>query len=187
MVTKKKPGPKTLLYPMPALLVGAIVNEKPNFLTVAWGGIACAEPPALSVAIRKVRFSLKGIKENRIFSVNVPSVNLVRDVDYCGIYSGKTKDKSNIFKVFYGVERQAPLIEECPINLECKVLHIIDIGSHELVIGEILEVHINDDCIDDNGVPILEKINPLIYTPGVQEYNCLGKSIAKAYSTGKER
>ncbi len=187
MIKKKKMGPKTLLYPMPTLLVGAIVNGKPNFLTVSWGGIAGGEPPAISLAIRKARFTLEGIKKNKIFSVNVPSVTMVRNVDYCGIYSGKTKDKSNVFKVFYGVEKQAPLVEECPINLECRVLHIVDIGSHELVIGEILETHINDECIDGNGAPILEKINPLVYSPGIQEYNCLGKSIAKAYSVGKER
>ena len=116
---KIKLGPQTLLYPMPAVLVGANVNEKPNLMTAAWCGIASHEPPAVAVAVRKNRYTLKGIKKNGTFSINVPSSDMAKETDYCGLYSGKNNDKSQIFKIFYGTLKTAPLIQECPVNLEC--------------------------------------------------------------------
>jgi flavin reductase (DIM6/NTAB) family NADH-FMN oxidoreductase RutF len=181
-------GPQTLIYPMPALLVGASVDDKPNFMAVAWGGIANGEPPMISVAIRHQRYTLKGIKQNMSFSVNIPSVDMVRETDYCGIISGSNVNKVERcrFIVFYGKSEKAPLIEQCPINLECKVVHILDLGSHSLVIGRIEETHVSDSCLTD-GKPDVNRIRPLIYTraPSAQ-YQELGKVIAKAHSIGNE-
>jgi flavin reductase (DIM6/NTAB) family NADH-FMN oxidoreductase RutF len=181
-------GPQTLIYPMPALLVGANVDDKPNFMAVAWGGIANGEPPMISVAIRHQRYTLKGIKQNMTFSVNVPSTNMVSETDYCGIISGAKFNKAQVcrFKVFYGRLDKAPLIEQCPVNLECKVVHILDLGSHSLVIGQIEETHVSDNCLTD-GKPDVNKIKPFIYTtsPAIQ-YQALGKVIAKAFNIGKE-
>ena len=182
---KIKLGPQTLLYPMPAVLVGAKVNESPNFMTVAWCGIAAGKPPAISVALRKDRYTLKGIRENGSFSVNIPSSDMVKKADFCGIYSGKNKDKSQIFKTFYGELKTAPLIEECPLNLECKAIHYLDLGSHTLVVGEIIETYINEGCLSDGkGDP--GKIDPLIYIPGTMKYHRLGDFIAPAFEIGKE-
>ena len=86
-------GPQTLLYPMPALLIGANVDGKPNFMTAAWAGIANSEPPMISVAIRHVRHTLKGVKQNMTFSVNIPSTDMVAETDYCGITPGTKADK----------------------------------------------------------------------------------------------
>jgi len=181
-------GPQTLIYPMPALLVGANVDDKPNFMAVAWGGIANGEPPMISVAIRHQRYTLKGIKQNMTFSVNVPSTDVVKETDYCGIISGAKVNKAQVcrFKVFYGRLDKAPLIEQCPVNLECKVVHILDLGSHSLVIGQIEETHVSDNCLTD-GKPDVNKIKPFIYTtsPAIQ-YQALGKVIAKAFNIGKE-
>lgn len=184
-MNKKRLGPQTLLYPMPAVLVGTNVDDKPNFMTAAWCGIAAFKPPALTVGIQRVRYTLKGIQEHGTFSVNVPSADLVKKVDYCGIYSGKDKDKSQIFKTFYGVLETAPLIEECPVNLECKVKHTLDLGSHILYIGEIVETHISEHCLTD-GKADPKKIDPLIYTTAVQQYQRLGEFVAKAFEVGKE-
>jgi len=184
-MSKTKLGPQTLLYPMPAVLLGSVVDGKPNFMTAAWCGIACMKPPALSVAINHTRHTLKGIEEEKAFSINVPSTELVKEVDFCGIYSGKNKDKSGMFEVFYGDLQTAPLIRECPINLECKMTHSLDLGSHSLVVGEIIETHIDEDCLKD-GKPDPEKIDPLIFLPGVQRYGKLGELIAKAFQVGKE-
>lgn len=182
---KIKLGPETLLYPMPAILVGAKVNEKPNFMTVAWCGIAAYKPPAVSVALHKDRYTLKGIKENGTFSANVPSSDMVKKADFCGIHSGKNKDKSQIFKSFYGELKTAPLIEECPVNLECKAVHYLDLGSHTLVVGEIVEIYMNEGCLrDGKGDP--GKIDPLIYIPGTMQYHRLGEFIAPAFKIGKE-
>lgn len=181
-------GPQTLLYPKPALLVGANVDGKPNFMAVAWGGIANGEPPMISVAIRHQRYTLKGIKQNMTFSVNIPSTDMVRETDYCGIVSGAKVNKAEVcgFKVSYGKLDNAPLIEQCPVNLECKVVHILDLGSHALVIGRIEETHVSDSCLTD-GKPDVDKIKPFIYTtaPAIQ-YQALGEVIAKAFSIGKE-
>jgi flavin reductase (DIM6/NTAB) family NADH-FMN oxidoreductase RutF len=181
-------GPQTLIYPMPALLVGATVNDKPNFMTVAWGGIANGEPPMISVAMRHTRYTLRGIKQNLTFSVNVPSTNMVREIDYCGLTHGSQVNKVEAcqLKVFYGKLGNAPLVEQCPINLECKVVNILDLGSHSLVIGRIEETHISEDCLT-HGKPDVNKIKPLSYIRApAQRYQALGKVIAKAFSIGKE-
>lgn len=185
-MNKTKLGPTTLLFPMPALLVGTVVEGKVNFMTAAWCGIANQKPPAISVAIRKSRLSLKGIQENGVFSINIPSVEEVKEVDFCGIYSGRKTDKSRIFEVFYGDLENVPLIRECPLNLECTVLNTLDIGTHDLVIGEIIQTHATDSVLNE-GVPDPEKINPLIYCPGSSGgYYALGARIAKAFYVGKE-
>ena len=149
---KVKLGPETLLYPMPAVLVGAMVGDKPNFMTVAWCGIAASTPPAISVAIRRARYTLEGINASGIFSVNVPSADLAQKVDYCGLYTGHKRDKSQIFQVEYGRLQTAPLIKECPVNLECKVIHSFDLSSHMLIIGQIMETHSISAGLDYPGV-----------------------------------
>ncbi len=182
---KVKLGPRELLYPTPAVLVGATVDEKPNFMTVAWCGIAASKPPALSVSIRGERHTLKGIEQHGVFSVNVAPVRLVKEVDYCGIYSGKKRDKSEIFDVFYGMLKTAPLIRECPVNVECKTIHTLDLGSHILLVGQIMETYVSDDCMTD-GKPDAKKIDPLIYTAGTGEYRRLGDVIAQSFQVGKD-
>lgn len=182
---KKKLGPQTLLFPMPAILVGTKVDEKPNFMTAAWCAIAAYKPPAISVALRKERHTLIGVEEQGTFSINVPSADLAKKVDYCGIYSGKKRDKSKIFEVFYGVLETAPLIQECPVNLECKRIHSLDLGSHSLVVGEIVETYINEGCITD-GNPDPKEIDPLIYAAGTLEYHRLGEVIGRAFNIGKD-
>jgi flavin reductase (DIM6/NTAB) family NADH-FMN oxidoreductase RutF len=155
-------GPQTLLYPMPVLLIGANVDDKPNFMTVAWGGIANGEPPMISIAIRHQRYTNKGIRQNLTFSVNIPSTDLARETDYCGSVSGSKSDKVKVcrFKVFYGKLGSAPLIEQCPVNMECKVVHMLDLGSHSLVVGRVEETHVSDNCLTD-GQPDVDKIKPI--------------------------
>lgn len=181
-------GPQTLIYPMPVLLVGANVDDKPNFMAVAWGGIANSEPPMISVAIRHTRHTLKGIRQNGTFSVNIPSADMVREADYCGITSGAKVDKVEAcqFEVFYGKLDSAPLIEQCPVNLECKVVHVLDLGSHALVVGRIEETHVSQNCLTD-GKPDVNKIKPITYIDSpIARYQALGEILAKAFSVGRE-
>jgi flavin reductase (DIM6/NTAB) family NADH-FMN oxidoreductase RutF len=183
---KVKLGPQTLLYPMPAVLVGALVNEKPNFMTAAWCGIVASTPPAISVGVRPERYTFKGISAQRTFSINIPCAGIVEKVDYCGIYSGHKVDKSQIFSVAYGKLKTAPLIQECPVNLECRVIHSLDLGSHVLFIGEIIETYINADCLID-GKADPAKIDPLIYTTAVSQYRRLGEIVGQAWRAGKKK
>ncbi len=181
-------GPQTSIYPMPVLLVGANVSGKPNFMAVAWGGIANGVPPMVSLAIRAQRYTLKGIRENQVFSVNLPSSDMVREVDYCGTVSGSSVNKVKVcqFEVFYGKIDNAPLIEQCPVNLECRVVHILDLGSHSLVIGRIEETHVSENCLTD-GKPDVKKIKPLSYVASpARQYQALGEVIADAFSVGAE-
>ena len=187
-MSKVTMGPTTLIYPMPALLIGADVDGKPNFLTVAWAGIADGEPPMISIAIRHIRYTIKGILQNNVFSVNVPSVDLVKETDYCGCVSGDKVDKVDAcqFKIFYGKMNGAPLIEQCPVNMECKVVHMLDLGSHALVVGRIEETHISEGCLS-NGKPTVEKINPLVYAGDPErQYQAMGDVVGKAFSVGLE-
>jgi flavin reductase (DIM6/NTAB) family NADH-FMN oxidoreductase RutF len=187
-MTKKLFGPQTWLYPEPAVLVGANVDGKPNFMAVAWAGIAGGTPPCISIALRHGRYTLKGVRQNMTFSVNVPSTDLIKETDYCGLVSGVKADKVRDckFNVFYGQLESAPLIEQCPVNLECEVMHILNIGSHALVVGKITETHVSEDCLTD-GQPDVNKIKPFIYTPRpATGYYAVGKSVAASFSVGKE-
>ena len=180
-------GPQTLIYPMPAMLVGANVNGTPNFMAVAWGGIACSDPPMISVAIRHARHTLKGVKQNQVFSVNIPSVEQVKETDYCGMVSGSKADKVRAcrFEVFYGKLGNAPLIKQCPVNLECKVVQVLNLGSHSLVIGRVEETYVSEDCLRE-GRPDVDKIKPLTYvTSPAARYQGLGEVVGKAWSVGK--
>jgi flavin reductase (DIM6/NTAB) family NADH-FMN oxidoreductase RutF len=183
-VSKTAMGPQTLIYPSPALLIGANVENKPNFMTAAMGGIANSDPPMVSVSIRHNRHTLVGIRENMAFSVNIPSVDMVKETDYCGSVSGRKIDKvaSCGFKVFYGKLASAPLIEQCPINLECMVLHLLDLGSHVLVIGRVEETHVSQDCLTDGKLDV-DKVRPFCYmiAPS-RDYRSLGDVIAKSYT-----
>ncbi|MDA8139507.1 MAG: flavin reductase family protein [Desulfobacteraceae bacterium] len=181
-------GPQTLLYPMPAFLIGANVDGKANFMTAAWSGIANSNPPMVTVALQHHRHTYKGIKQTGTFSINVASEDQVRQVDYCGMVTGSRKDKTADcgFTIFYGKLQNAPLIEQCPLNLECKVMHILNLGSHALVVGQIEEVHASEECLTD-GVPDAAKVKPVMYSPGPEKrYHGLGNSLAKAFSVGNE-
>ena len=185
---KVKMGPTTLVYPMPVFLVGADVDGKPNFMALAWGGIANGTPPMISVAVNLNRHTLKGIRQNSTFSVNIPSVDLVAEADYCGIRSGSKTDKVDVcqFRVFYGRLGNAPLIEQCPVNLECQVMHILELGSHALVVGRIEETHVSDDCLTE-GQPDVDKMKLLLYIGSpVRRYQAFGEVVAEAYSVGRE-
>ncbi len=184
-MNKLKLDPTPLLFPTPAVLVGAVVDDKINYMTAAWCGIASSKPPAISVALRRERHTLKGTLENRVFSINIPSADMVKEVDFCGIYSGKRDDKSDLFDSFFGSLKKAPLISSCPVNLACELRHTLDLGAHVLVVGEIVETHITESCMTD-GKPDPVKADPLVYSSGAGIYQRLGEVVGKAFSIGKK-
>lgn len=184
-MNKKKLGPQPMLWPHPTVLVGSVVDGQPDFAAVAWTGVAASNPPAVTIALQHHRYSLKGIYQNRAFSVNVPSRDLVKETDYCGIVSGANADKVKDcgFNVFYGETAGAPLIEQCPINLECEVMHFLNMGSHALVIGKVVETHFSEDCLTD-GHPDMDKVRPFAFGPG--KYFTVGEAFADAFKIGNE-
>jgi flavin reductase (DIM6/NTAB) family NADH-FMN oxidoreductase RutF len=187
-MSKQTFGPEPWLFPNPMVLVGTTVNGKPNVAAYAWSGIAGGEPPTISVGVRHVRYTLEGIMENRAFSVNIPGEDLVAAADYCGMVSGRDRDKIADcgFTVSYGKMAGAPLIAECPVSLECEVFHLLDIGAHMLVIGRIVAAHVSEDCLTD-GLPDIEKVRPIIYSRGkTAKYNGVGSLIGTPFQAGLE-
>ena len=186
-MSKIQVAPQPLICATPTVLVGSMSDSKPAFMTVAWCGVACSDPPMVSVAIRAQRHTMKGIFQNREFSVNVPSVDQVRESDYCGTVTGTKVDKVKAcgFSIFFGKLQHAPLIEQCPVNLECKVEHILTLGTHQLVIGRVETTHVTGDCFTD-GKPDLGKIRPFLFTATLpQEYLAFGESVGKQFAVGK--
>jgi flavin reductase (DIM6/NTAB) family NADH-FMN oxidoreductase RutF len=180
-------GARTILYPLPTVLVAALVDGKPSLSAYAWCGIVDSRPPMISVSLNHTRHTLKGIKQYNSFSVNIPSVDIVKETDYCGIVSGKDTDKvaDCKFTIFAGKIPNTPMIKECPVNLECRVFQIINLGSHEMVVGQIEEVYVSDSCLTD-GEPDVRKINQFLWvTRPDNHYWTYGKPIGEAFNIGK--
>ncbi len=182
---KLKLGTDTLLYPMPVTLVGANVNGKANFLTVAFCGIMNPHPPIIYVALNKAHHTNAGIRENETFSVNIPPADIVRATDYCGIFSGRDADKSRLFDVFYGSLGNAPMIRECPVNMECRLLQTIDFEIDQVFMGEIVQSYADSGCLTD-GVPDVKKMNPMAFSMHDNSYWQIGEKIGTAWSIGKD-
>lgn len=172
-----------VLAATPVVIVGARTDGKPDFATVAWTGVAASNPPSISIALQHHRYSLKGIRQNMTFSVNIPSIDLVKETDYCGLVSGINTDKAGDchFTIFYGKLQSAPFIEQCPVNHACEVIQILNLGSHELVIGKIVETHLSEDCLTE-GRPDIRKLKPLIFAG--MKYYAVGDETGDAFKIG---
>ena len=182
----KSLGPVNALYPMPTTLVGANVNGKANFLTVAHVGIMNhGDPQYLSVGLNSSHYTNAGIHENGTFSICVPSEDLMVKTDYCGIMTGKKTDKSAIFDVFYAENGTAPMIRECPICMELKLKDVLHYGHHEIFIGELVNTFVQEEVLTE-GVIDLSKVKPLIFDFASKNYWSLGNAIGKCWSAGKE-
>ena len=180
---KEKLGPKLSMYPSLTTLVGAKVDGRPNFLPIAHVGIA--DMSTLTLGINRAHYTNKGIKENKTFSVNIPSESLVKKTDYCGLVSGKRVDKSGLFKVFYGELGNAPMIEECAVNMECKLIQTVDMPEHELFIGKVVQTYASKEYMTGKAVDIT-KVKPLLFNMWDRGYYQLGPKLADAWSVGKE-
>jgi len=185
-MAKKKIAPQPYLYPKPAVLVGALVKGKPNFLVIANCGIAAWEPPMIFISSYRGHYTNLGIRKGKAFSVNVPSADLAERVDFCGLYSGRQVDKSEVFEVFYGGLSGAPLIRECPVNYECRLKKTLRFAKEEVFLGEIVAMHVEKKCLT-RGQPDLRKINPLIYSTSDKKYFRIGEEVGRAYHIGKRK
>lgn len=178
-----KAGPLPILGGYPIIMIGTMVDGKPDFTTVAWTGVAASFPPSVTVALQHQRHSLKGVRRNMTFSVNIPSTNLVRETDYCGLASGARIDKAKDcgFTVFFGKLESVPFIEQCPINHACEVVQILNLGSHELIVGRIVETHVSEDCMTDGRLDA-KKIRPFTFTG--MGYYAVGEHLGDAFRCG---
>lgn len=171
-----KPG--NMLYPVPAVLVSCRdKNGNDNVLTVAWAGTICSDPAMLSISVRKERYSYNIIKESGEFVVNLTTKALVEATDYCGVRSGRDEDKFASMNLTKGEAEKinAPVILESPVNIECRVKQVLELGSHDMFIAEVVNVQVSDELLDENGSFKLQDANLLAYSHG--EYYELGNKL----------
>ena len=180
--------PGNMLYPAPPVMVSCgREGETPNIITVAWAGTICSDPAMLSISVRKERYSYTILKETGEFVVNLTSKSLARACDWCGVRSGRDYDK---FKEMHLTPLQsqkisAPGIAEAPVNIECKVKKVVELGSHDLFIAEVMCVTVDEKLMDDKGRLDLGKAKLVAYSHG--EYFMLGEKLGKfGYSVAKK-
>ena len=179
-MTKKRIAPDTLLNPMPVVMVSCqLPGEKPNLITLAWAGIASSKPPTISIAIRPSRYSFEIIKKTGEFVIAVPDKSMVEAVDYCGCVSGREVDKfaKTGLTPIEASEVKPPLVAQAPINLECKVSQLLDLGAHHLFLGEVVAVHV-DEKVTSEGIKIdVDLSSPIVYCYGSHEYRAVGEKL----------
>ncbi|MEN6457356.1 MAG: flavin reductase family protein [Thermoguttaceae bacterium] len=185
---KKSLGAKTIVYPTPVLVVGTFDEQgKPNVMTAAWGGICCSLPPCIAVSLRKATHTYGNIVRRNAFTISVPSERHVKAADYFGIVSGRSEDKFAVTGLTpVQAERvDAPYVGEFPLVLECQLTHTFELGLHTQFVGEILDVKVDEEVLDKDGLPDLAKLAPIVFGPETRDYYALGRRLGSAFSIGK--
>ncbi|MHA1979146.1 MAG: flavin reductase family protein [Candidatus Hodarchaeales archaeon] len=166
-----------ILNPLPAVLIGTCVEKRPNFLVI--GYISPFDfGRHIFFSIFKKRYSRLGIHQNKTFSVNIPSVHILKEFNVCGTKSGRNFDKSTLFTTFYGELKTAPMIKECPLTIECKVTEILDYKQNEGIIGRVITSYASEEILKD-GLIDMKLVNPIIWAnlSGTSKYFTLGDQI----------
>ncbi|WP_027183751.1 flavin reductase family protein [Desulfovibrio inopinatus] len=183
---KRNLGAVNALYPSLTTIVGAMVNGKPNFLVIAHVGIFNhGQPQYLSFGISKRHYTNQGIKEHGEFSVNIPGEDLVVETDYVGIVSGKKTDKSDVFDLYSGELKYAPLITACPIAMECRLHDVLDYETHEIFVGSIVATHADESVLQGDTIDV-KAARPLLFDMNSIMYYSLGDAVAPCWNVGKE-
>ena len=170
----KSLGSRTLIYPTPVWVVGTYDKRgKPNVMTIAWGGICCSSPPCVAVSLRKATYTHGNVVERKAFTVNVPSEAHAEKADYFGLVSGKDIDKFSAAGLtpVRGDFVDAPYVKEFPLVLECRVIHVIEIGLHTQFVGEIVDVKADESTLGDKGLPDITNLKPFLFSPEMRNYH----------------
>ncbi|HEY3421311.1 MAG TPA: flavin reductase family protein [Methanomassiliicoccales archaeon] len=179
---KRSLGAEALLFPTPALVIGSYDQEgKANVMTAAWCGICCSEPPCVSVSLRKATYSYGNIMDSGAFKVNVPSEDMVKDVDFFALTSGRNVDKFAVTGLTPVRSElvNAPYVEECPLVLECELVQTIELGLHTQFVGEIKDVKVTVELESGPDEGLIGLIRPLIYAHDDHCYYAVGRKVAK--------
>ncbi|WP_031558107.1 flavin reductase family protein [Lachnospira multipara] len=169
-----------MLYPVPAVMVTCKrKNEKANIITVAWAGTVCSDPAMVSISVRKSRYSHEIISETKEFVVNLTTKQLAKATDYCGVKSGRDIDKFKEMNLHTqeSTKIETPGILESPVNIECKVVNVLELGTHDMFIAEVVAVDVNEDLLDEKGSLHLDKADLIAYAHG--QYFSLGKELGR--------
>lgn len=179
-----------MVYPLPAVMVSTADKfGKSNILTIAWTGTICTNPAMVYISVRPERYSYHMLKESGEFVINLTTEQLAKATDYCGVRSGKNVDKwkeANLTPAKAEKLQYAPVIEECPVNIECKVTEVKELGSHHMFLAEVLAVQIDEQYLNEKNKFELNKTGLMAYSHG--EYLSLGKKIGTfGYSVKKKK
>lgn len=178
-----------MLYPVPAVMISCQrEGERPNIITVAWTGTICSDPAMVSISVRKERYSHPIISETKEFVINLTTRDLVKATDYCGVKSGRDVDKFAEMGLTAAKASKVncPIIAESPVNIECKVKQVLELGSHDMFIAEVVAVDVSDEYMDENGKFDLNSTDLVAYSHG--EYFTLGEKLGKfGYSVQKKK
>ena len=169
--------------PWTQTLLGTHVNGKPNFMALDWLTRVNYQPAMLGICVNRGHASNAAIRETGQFSVNIPTVDMVAVTDYCGIVSGKTTDKSKLFEVTYGDLPAAPLIRDCPMNIECKLVQVVDLPTNTFFIGEIVNIRCEEAFLE-NGKPDVKKVRPFLLTMPDNRFWAVGEQVGNAWQDG---
>ena len=186
---KQSLGAVTLVYPTPVFLVGTYDKAcKPNIMTASWGGICCSKPPCVSVSLRKATYTYANLVMRKGFTISIPSENQVKQADYCGLASGSTTDKFAQTKLtpVRSEVVDAPYVKECPLIVECRLVHTFELGLHTQFVGEVMDVKADQEVMKEGGLVDILKVRPLIFTPDTHEYYGVGRLIGPAFSIGEK-
>ncbi|NPV07773.1 MAG: flavin reductase family protein [Anaerolineae bacterium] len=187
-MAKRQLGPTTHLFPMPTLLVAVKTGEaSANVVTIAWAGIVGGDPPMMALDIAQSHYSAPFIDREGNFTVNVPNSSQAVEADYCGIVSGRQdpdKAKTCGWTMSPSTLISSPMIAECPLNFECRVVRKVEAGESVFYLAEVLETHVDERVLDSKGGIDAVLLDPLIFTPDGQYFR-LGQPVAKAFSVGK--
>ena len=183
-----KPG--NMVYPLPAVMVSVGTESgETNIITIAWTGTICTNPAMLYISVRPERHSYQMIKESGEFVVNLTTEALVKATDFCGIRSGKDVDKwkeTGLTRGKANALSYAPIIEECPVNIECKVAEIKELGSHDMFIAEVVSVQVSEEYLNETGKFCLNDTGLIAYSHGT--YVSLGEELGTfGYSVKKKK
>jgi len=184
---KVRRGVSDTFFPVPAALVVSGTGNDSNVMTVAWTGMMSSSPPTVGISVNRNRHSLGLIRKEGEFTVNIPPAGLFREVDYCGLVSGRDFDKfkeAGLTPV-PGSEVRVPIIQECPYNIECRVTAETVLGDWVMFLGEIVETHVDADLTDSSGSIDMKRLDPLVYCATIREYWRLGTKLGDGFDAGK--
>ena len=179
-----------ILLPSPVLVIGTYGSDgRPNIMTAAWGGIACSKPPCISVSLREATLTYHNIKQAEAFTVNIPSEKYLKEADFVGMVSGRECDK---FKETHLTPEKsklvnAPIVEEFPYALECRLVRQVELGLHTMFIGEIVGMVADSEVLSARQLPDIEKVRPMLWGSfGTMAYYGIGARLGAAFSVGKQ-
>lgn len=181
-------GARTAVYPTPVFIVGTYDPEgKPNVMTVAWGGICCSEPPCVAISVREATLTYGNLVERGAFTISIPSVDHLRQADFFGIVSGRDVDK--LAAVGFTATRSelvdAPYVEDFLVVLECKVVHVAELGLHTQFVGQIMDVKVEEGCLNPDGRLMADLIRPVSWAPIDNNYYSLGEKLGRGFTIGR--